>query len=79
MANQTVKLQFDGEMHDCLVTTADSGEIVCYRKDRQFVKFPAGSNLPEEVKKHNKANSDKPVTAEVVEARQAALDEWFED
>jgi hypothetical protein len=75
---KTVKLKFDGEMHECLVTTADNGEIVCYRKDRTFVKFPAGTDLAKAVKKHNDANSDKPMMAEEVEARQAALDEWFD-
>jgi hypothetical protein len=79
MANKTVKLMFDGELQDCLVVTADNGEIICYRKDRQFVKFPAGSDLAAEVKKHNKHNGDVPVSAEEVEARQSALDEWFEE
>jgi hypothetical protein len=74
---KTVNLMFDGEMQECLVTTADNGEIVCYAKDKRFVKFPADADLKTAVKEHNKANSEAPVSAEVVEARKTELDSWF--
>ncbi len=76
---QTIKLMFDGEMHDCLVTTADNGETICYRKDRQFVKFPKDVDLEAAANEHNASNSEKPVTAEEAEAKQAELDGWFDE
>lgn len=76
---KTIKLSFDGEMLECLVTTADNGEIVCYARDRRFIKFPKGTDLAKAAKKHNEAHKHKPVFAEEVEARQAAMDEWFDE
>lgn len=78
MAN-TIKLKFDGETQECLITEAANGEIVCYAKDRRFVKFPAGTDLKEAAKAHNAANSEKPITAEESEAKQSELDDWFNE
>lgn len=76
--SKTIKLSFDGELTDCLVTTQDNGEIVCYAKDKRFVKFPPKTDLVKAAKKHNEAHKKKPVFAEEVEARQAEMDEWFD-
>lgn len=76
---KTVNLMFDGETQECLVTTANDGEIVCYAKDKRFVKFPKDADLKAAVKEHNKQNSEVPITAEEVEAKQSELDAWFED
>lgn len=78
MANKTVELMFDGELHECLVVEENS-EIVCYRKDRRAVKFPADVDLAAAVAAHNEANSEKPITAETVEAVDQAKAEWFGD
>lgn len=75
---KTIKLHFDGVEEECLVTTAADGEIVCYARDKRFVKFPAGTDLKAAAKEHNKANSDVPVTAEEVEAKKAEMDAWFD-
>lgn len=74
---KTIELMFDGEPQECLVTTADSGEIVCYAKDKRFVKFPADADLKKAAKEYNAANSEQPIKAEVVEAKAAELAAWF--
>lgn len=79
MATETVKLMFDGELLDCLVTTKSGGEIVCYAKDRRFVKFPKGTDLKKAAKEHNEGNKAKPATAEEVDAQAAALADWFDE
>lgn len=76
--SKTIKLSFDGEMLDCLVTTAPNGEIVCHAKDRRFIKFPKGTDLAKAAKTHNEHNKNKPVTAEEVDAQAAALEAWFD-
>lgn len=79
MGSETVKLMFDGELLDCLVTRAADGEIVCYARDRRFVKFPKGTDLKKAVKAHNEGNKAKPATAEEVDAQAAALADWFDE
>jgi hypothetical protein len=76
---KTIKLSFDGEVLDCLVTTAQNGETICYAKDRRFIKFPPGTDLAKAAKKHNAAHKKKPVFSEEVEAQQAELDSWFNE
>jgi hypothetical protein len=79
MASKTVQVMFDGEMHECLVQTADNGEIICWRKDRQFIKFPPDADLKAALKEHNKHNGEVPVLAEEADAKKAELEAWFEE
>jgi hypothetical protein len=78
MAN-TVKLLFDGVEKECLVQTDRTGEIVCTAKDGRFVKFPKGTKLTSAViKKHNKANANKPEPAGSDERQAAELADWLD-
>lgn len=72
----TVKLMVDGELEECLVRTIAS-EIHCKALSGRVFKFPVDVDLASAVKRHNKANGDKPVLAtEVEEAADPEWDEW---
>lgn len=67
MATNTVKLMVDGVLEESLVRTDANGEYACKTRSGRVFFFPKGSDLVAEVKKHNAANSTKPVLAEDVE------------
>jgi len=73
---KTVNLMFDGELQECLVQES-GGEILCYARDGQFVKFPIDVDLKSAVKAHNEANADKPITADAVQADADDLAAWL--
>ncbi len=70
----TIKLMVDGEMEECLVRIDKSGEYVCKSTSGRFFFFPKDSDLREEVKRHNAANSEKPIFAD--DARPEDDEEW---
>jgi phage gp45-like len=73
------KLNFDGVPEDVLCITDKHGDTVCYTQDGRFVKFPKGTKLDVQVKKHNKDNSDVPMMAGEVEVHpdEQALNDWI--
>jgi hypothetical protein len=76
MALNTIKVMFDGVLEECLVVETAT-EITCMTRDRRFVKFPPDVDIKAAVTEHNKANGDKPMLAEEVEAVNAELNAWF--
>ena len=74
---KTVNLMFDGTEKECLVTTDKNGDVVCYAKDGDHVKFPADIDLAKAVKEHNAVNKDVPVTAEEQAEKDSELAEWL--